>query len=90
MKSRPYWARNPAEFAKISRFYCKKGKNAHVEPFFYHFPTKNQKKIERLPKRLTKEIYVLFEYEKRDVLTYQACVTEIRDQEEYYNGKTHE
>ncbi len=90
MKSRPYWAKNPAEFAKISRLYCKKGKTSHIEPFFYHFPTKNQRTITNLPERLTKEIYVLFEYEKRDALTHQAGVTEIRDQEEDRNGKTHE
>lgn len=82
MKSRPYWARNPAEFARISRVYCKKGKSSHIEPFFYRFPTKEQKNISGLPKRLEKEIYMLFDYEKRDALTHQACVTEIRDWEE--------
>lgn len=79
MKSRPYWAKNPAEFADISRLYCKKGKTSHIEPFFYRFPAKDQRSITSLPRRLTKEIYVLFEYEKRDALTHQANTVTIED-----------
>ena len=77
IKSRPHWAKNPAEFAEVSRLYCKKGKTSHIEPFSYRFPAKEQRRVTSLPKRLTKEIYVLFEYEKRDPLTHQANVKTI-------------
>lgn len=81
MKSRPYWAKNVSEFAKVTKFFCKNGKLSHIEPFSYHFPRKEEKSISQLPKRLEEEIYVLFEYEKRDVLDHQAKTTEITRQE---------
>lgn len=77
MKSRPCWARNPAEFANITRAYCKKGACSHVEPFFYHFPKKEERTLLELPGRLTEAVYVLFEYEKRDALDHQAKTTEL-------------
>ena len=77
MKSRPFWARDPAEFANVSKAVCKKGKLSHVEPFFYHFPKKGERVVRELPKRLSEEVYVLFEYGERDVLTHQAKVAEL-------------
>ncbi len=77
MKSRPYWARNPAEFANVTRTVCKSGKLSHVEPFFYRFPGKEEKTLDALPKRLANEVYVLFEYKKRDALSHQAKTTEL-------------
>ena len=81
-KSRPFWAKNPSEFSKITRRFCKNGKMSHVEPFSYHFPQKGEKSITELPKRLSEEIYVLFEYEKRDALDHQAKITELVNVEE--------
>lgn len=81
MKSRPYWARNISEFSKVTKTFCKNGKLSHIEPFFYHFPKKEEKSITKLPKRLQEEVYVLFEYEKRDALDHQAKTTEITKQE---------
>lgn len=81
MKSRPYWARNISEFAKVTKTFCKNGKLSHIEPFSYHFPDKMTKRISKLPKRLSEEIYVLFDYKKRDVLDHQAKTTEITKQE---------
>lgn len=80
-KSRPRWARNPSEFSRVTRIFCKNGKMSHIEPFSYHFPGKNRKRITQLPKRLEEEIYVLFEYEKRDALDHQAKTTEFTKQE---------
>ena len=80
-KSRPYWARNISEFSKVTRTFCKNGKMSHIEPFYYHFPDKNTKTISKLPERLEEEVYVLFEYEKRDALDHQAGTTEITKQE---------
>lgn len=82
MKSRPGWARNPAEFAKVTKAVCKSGKLSHVEPFFYHFPKKEERTLRDLPGRLEEAVYVLFEYEKRDVLSRQAKTTEL-PQEQY-------
>lgn len=82
MKSRPYWAKKPSIPASISSLYRSKRAYAHIEPFHYHFPEKGQKTVANLPERLTEERYVLFDYEKRDALTHQACVTEITDWEE--------
>lgn len=81
MKSRPYWARNISEFSKVTKSFCKNGKLSHIEPFFYHFPKKEEKSITKLPTRLQEEVYVLFEYEKRDALDHQAKTTEIIKQE---------
>lgn len=80
-KSRPYWAKNPSEFSKLTRMFCKNGKLSHIEPFSYHFPKKEEKSVKELPKRLSEEIYVLFEYEKRDALDHQAKTTEITSEE---------
>ncbi len=77
MKSRPRWARDPAEFAKVTRAYCKKGAHSHVEPFFYQFPKKEERTLTKLPKRLSRPVYVLFEYDKRDALDHQARTTEL-------------
>lgn len=76
MKSRPHWARNPAEFARASRAFCKNRTLSHIEPFFYHFPKKENRSVKELPQRLSEEVYVLFEYEKRDALDHQAKTTE--------------
>lgn len=76
-KSRPSWAVSPSEFSDITRAVCRNGKLSHIEPFHYHFPAKNEKTVHSLPNRLTEEIYVLFEYEKRDVLDHQAKTTEL-------------
>lgn len=81
MKSRPYWAKNISEFSKLTRIFCKNGKLSHIEPFTYRFPAKNCKTITKLPEKLSEEIYVLFEYQKRDILDHQAKTTEITRQE---------
>lgn len=90
MKSRPFWARSPVEFAKITKRFCKNGKQSHIEPFFYHFPKKEEKVAAELPGRLPECVYVLFEYEKRDAITHQAKATELTSQEvgeQWENGR---
>ena len=84
IKSRPHWARNPADFSSVAKRFCKKGSLSHLEPFFYHFPSRETDAITELPKRLEKEVYVLFDYEARDALTHQAKVTKITEWEEDY------
>ncbi len=74
-KSRPEWAsENPLHKDMVKRF-APKGKNVHVEPFHYIFPGKKQTEIEELPVRQDKTLWVLFDYEDRDPLDYQAGVT---------------
>lgn len=76
-KSRPSWAPSPAEFKEQTRYYCKNGAKSHLEPFHYRFPEKNKKALQEVPKRLEKPVYMLFDYENRDPLDHQACVTEV-------------
>ena len=76
-KSRPSWAPSPAEFKEQTRYYCKNGAKAHLEPFHYRFPEKSKKALQKVPKRLEKPVYMLFDYENRDPLDHQACVTEV-------------
>jgi len=81
LKSRPKWAVLPSVSSGMIKKYCKNGKLSHIEPFFYRFPGKEAKTIKELPRRLEEEIYVLFEYEKRDALDHQAKITEIEKEE---------
>ena len=76
-KSRPSWATSPAEFKEQTRYYCKNGAKSHLEPFHYRFPEKSKKALQEVPKRLEKPVYMLFDYENRDPLDHQACVTEV-------------
>ena len=76
-KSRPSWAPSPAEFKEQTRYYCKNGAKSHLEPFHYCFPEKSKKALQEVPKRLEKPVYMLFDYENRDPLDHQACVTEV-------------
>ncbi len=81
IKSRPCWAKNPSEWKAVAKAFCKNGKMSHIEPFSYHFPKKEERTVSHFPKKLAEQIYVLFEYEKRDALTHQAQVTEFTNQE---------
>lgn len=72
IKSRPAWASDVAEWKAVTRQYCKNGKQGHVERFFYRFPAKEEKTVERLPVRQTEPLYVWFDYTRRDVLDHQA------------------
>lgn len=76
-KSRPSWAPSPSEFKEQTRYYCKNGAKSHLEPFHYRFPEKSKKALQEVPKRLEKPVYMLFDYENRDPLDHQACVTEV-------------
>lgn len=71
-KSRPAWAADVSEWKALLRMYCKNGKQSHVERFFYRFPDKKVKTIERLPEREKVPLYVRFDYTRRDPLDHQA------------------
>lgn len=73
MKSRPAWAADVAEWKEVTRQYCKNGKQSHVELFHYRFPEKGQKTVAKLPVREETELYVRFDYTRRDPLDHQAC-----------------
>ena len=77
-KSRPVWAGDAGAFKKVTHFYCKNGKMSHVEPFSYDFLGK----IDVLPKAKEKTLWVLFSYDKRDVLTHQAKVEYVNPEED--------
>ncbi|MGN0350423.1 MAG: B12-binding domain-containing radical SAM protein [Roseburia sp.] len=78
-KSRPAWAPPLAEFKEVTREYCKRGMLSHIEPFHYRFPGKEIRTLEKLPERMEQPIYVLFDYEKRDLLDHQASVMVVRE-----------
>ena len=73
MKSRPAFATDLAPYKEISRKVCKKGKQSHLEPFTYRFPTEQERSIEKLPESCN-EYFVLFDYEHRNPLTNQAGI----------------
>ncbi|MCX4319254.1 MAG: B12-binding domain-containing radical SAM protein [Lachnospiraceae bacterium] len=80
IKSRPIWAVNPSVFAHMTKKHCKNGKMTHIEPCFYQFNRAGGGKKE-LPRRLSEEIYVEFDYRKRDALNHQAEIREYRKEE---------
>lgn len=69
-KSRPTWAKDSKEFKKVTHFYCKNGKLSHVEPFSYDFLGN----LSAFPNVQQTPVWVLFSYEKRDILSHQANV----------------
>ena len=80
-KSRPKWATDVSSFKHMTRFYCKNGKQNHVEPFHYVFPKKEEHTIECLPEYSDKPVWVLFSYDKRDPLDHQAEVSYVTEEE---------
>lgn len=72
LKSRPDWAADVTEWKDITRKFCKNGKQSHVERFFYCFPEREERTVDRLPERRKEPKYVLFDYTERDPLDRQA------------------
>ncbi len=66
-KSRPSWAQDTGAFKAVTHFYCRNGKLSHVEPF--HFDFLNGDYAYR-----KEPLWVLFSYDKRDILSHQAHV----------------
>ena len=69
-KSRPIWAKDAASFKSITHFYCKNGKMSHVEGFDYDFLAEG----DSFAQKMDVVVWVMFSYDKRDVLTHQAKV----------------
>ena len=69
-KSRPSWATEVSLLKKMTHTYCKNGKMSHVEPFHYDFLAE----INEFPKYKETPFWVLYSYDKRDVLSNQAHV----------------
>ena len=80
-KSRPKWATDVSSFKHMTRFYCKNGKQNHVEPFHYVFPKKEEHTIECLPEYSDKPVWVLFSYDKSDPLDHQSEVSYVTEEE---------
>lgn len=78
-KSRTSWAPAVSEFKQITKQYCKNGSLSHVEPFHYHFPDKQIRTLDELPKRQEEPVYVMFDYTDRDPLDHQAGITWLKD-----------
>ena len=72
-KSRPNWAIDAGTFKEMTRFYCKNGKQSHIEPFHYDFLEMHG----TLPKYCKTPQWILFSYEKRNPLTHQAQVERV-------------
>jgi len=69
-KSRPAWAGDAGDFKAITHFYCKNGKMSHIEPFAYDF----LEEFHTFPVEKSEKLWVLYSYNKRDVLSHQAKV----------------
>ena len=69
-KSRPEWAGDAGAWKSVTHFYCKNGKLSHIEPFSYDFLGD----LSVFPSRLEEQVWVLYAYDKRDVLSHQAQV----------------
>lgn len=72
VKKRPSWAKDPSEFKKLYQPYYKKNKTAHIEQFTLS-PVETAKKGERVGE----EQHILFNYEMRNPLTYEATVSNL-------------
>lgn len=79
MKSRPPWAPPLSEFKEMSREYCPKGKNMHLEAFWYGMEEILQAEtLETYPAKADTRQFILFSYEEREPLTGQAKAECIR------------
>ncbi len=73
-KTRPAWATDHPLQKEMTRRFVEKGKLAHIEAFHYVFPDKTQHEADALPKQSEDVVWVMFDYEERDPLDYQAKV----------------
>ena len=76
-KTRPSWAVDPTSFKDLTKRFCDKGKQSHLEPFHFEFPTKREVGLKELPVRLSEPSWVLFHYDERNPLDHQARVERI-------------
>ena len=72
VKKRPSWAKDQSEFKKLYQPYYRENKTAHIELFTLD-PVKTAKSGERVGERS----HLLFRYETRNPLTYEAMVEEV-------------
>lgn len=71
-KTRPSFADDLSEWKDLTRTWCKNGKLTHLERFDFEIPDKSLRTLCKLPERLIKPMYVLFDYTERDPLDNQA------------------
>lgn len=74
-KSRPAFSGDLSEFRELTRKFCKKGKLEHIEKFDYRMP--QEETVTTLPEREEQPYYLLFDYEKRDMLNHQALIRHV-------------
>jgi hypothetical protein len=84
-KSRPVWAGDAGAFKTITHFYCKNGKMSHIEPFSYDF----LEEFHTFPVEKTEKVWVLYSYDKRDVLSHQAKVEYVNPEIDMSNTDKH-
>ena len=83
-KSRPAWTNDMGTFKSITHFYCKNGKMSHIEPFSYNF----LEDFKEFPVAQNKQLWVLYSYDKRDVLSHQAKVEYVNPEIDMYKDET--
>lgn len=74
-KSRPAFSGDLSEFRELTRKFCKKGKLEHIEKFDYRMP--QEETVTTMPEREEQPYYLLFDYEKRDMLNHQALIRHV-------------
>lgn len=78
MKSRPAFAPPLSEFKELSKKHCGKGKNAHLEGFWYDMDSILQAEfLDAYPAKKDRRAYYLFSYDQRDPLSGQAKVERV-------------
>lgn len=78
MKSRPIWAPPLSEYRELSGKYCGKGRNVHLEGFWYDMEEiRQQEFLKGYPVKGGEREYYLFSYEQRDPLSGQAKVERV-------------
>lgn len=80
MKTRPFWAPEPAEWREVTRKYCKKGKLSHIEPFWYDMEKVRQSRtLSDYPRKLSHRQFYLFSYLEKNPLTGQGKVVKLSE-----------
>lgn len=78
-KKRPDWAADMTPYREILRplLAGQKGRSQHIEVFHYRFPLTDAQALAAFPEKSERPLFYRFCYDRRNPLTYQACIEEM-------------
>lgn len=78
-KKRPSWAADPTPYREVLRTFSagQKGRPQHIEIFHYRFPSADAQALAAFPEKSERPLFYRFCYDRRNPLTYQACIEEM-------------